>query len=149
MGDAPRIGTSLARVEAAEEALRVSLPGPLRQTLTIANRFAFECAEEAWELHPVWDSDNPRRTASHIVHENQPEQRWPGMGDDLLVIARHFNTADRLVLRVVNGVARPELLFFDSESGETREVKMDVHMLYDLACAYARKVEHAGSRRRG
>lgn len=145
---APKIGTTLARVEAAEQALGVSLPGPLRQALTIANRLPFEWAEASWELHPVWDPDNPRRTASHLVRENAPEQRWPSMGDDLLVIAAHVNTADRLVLRIVDGVVGSEILLYDTSTNTLSETDIDAHTLFDHACAYAREVQHQAARRR-
>ena len=135
-----KIGTSLARVKDAEEALGVTLPGPLRQALCIANRLEFECIGEWWRLLPVWDRDNPRRTASHIVHENHPEQRWPGLDEDLLIIATHFNTADLLVLRVVDGAASTELSFFDTASGSLESTDTDVYGLLDQACAYAAEV---------
>ena len=144
----PKIGTTLARVEAAEQALGVSLPGPLRQALSIANRLPFECADETWELHPVWDPDNPRRTANHLVRENAPEQRWPSMGDDLLVIAAHVNTADRLVLRIVDGVVGSEILLYDTSTNAVSDTEMDVHTLFDRAGAYAREVQRRAARRR-
>gem|GEM_PF-3211685 len=148
MATRPRIGTTSACIDRAEQELSVALPGPLRQAMMAANRLEFECEGEGefWEVHPVWDPENPRRTASHIVHENKPEQRWPGMPDEMLVIARHISTADRLVLEVVGRKAGEDVLVLDTADNSVRPSGRTVHEVWDQATAYARKVESASRR---
>jgi hypothetical protein len=124
------LGTSSQNIEEAEKQLAVRFPEGMRAVLSISN--GLEVPPD-WIFYPVFDNANPRKTASHIVHENT-KGRWSYMATDLVSIAGD-GTGNQLVLKKEGATLSPQILVWDHETNKTRPWPKD----FDYALSIARK----------
>ncbi len=87
-------------VEAEEAKLGIRLPSSFRSYLLVSNGGDIEVADDDWQVAPVFDSSERKRsgrTASHIARETASAREWPGFPDSGVVAASN-GTGDLLVL---------------------------------------------------
>jgi hypothetical protein len=115
-------------VHAAEERLNRRLPTALRERLLRNNggevRVVLEGADDAewWPLHPVWDptsKETMRRSANHIVQQQESAREWPSFPADAISIAEY--DGDQLILRPSDD--RVHLWYH--ETGDVQPVAVD------------------------
>jgi hypothetical protein len=102
----------------AEARLGRRLPEDHRQRLIENNGGEIRVEGEFWTLFPVWDPTNRqtmRRTANHIVRENDPRLNpWADLLPPGLVAIANNGGGDLLVL----APGSDQVSFWDHETGE-------------------------------
>ena len=121
--------TTNEAISAAEEALGRRFPDELRAHLLRDNggavRITGENAaddEDYWQVFPVWDESSRetiRRSANHIVKEQESAREWPGFPEDAVAFAEDGG-GNYLVLDGESGI----LLWFH-ETAETFPVEVE------------------------
>jgi cell wall assembly regulator SMI1 len=82
--------TDISFIQRAETELGVQLPQSFRARLLIENGGEVDALESSWELNPVFDTSDikrTKRTANHIVIETAEARKWPGFHSKAVAIA--------------------------------------------------------------
>ena len=122
------IGTSIESVKNAEVKLGVTFPEELVQIWIISNGLELP---EGWQLFPVFDLTNPRKTSNDIVYENT-KGRWPTMDNNLISIAAG-DTGNQLVLQRVDNIINNTVLLWDHENRETTPWDKELKDILEIA----------------
>ncbi len=128
MNDDTPLGASEDLICTAESALGVRFPDTLRQAWMTYNCNALR---GGWQVFPIFDVRNPRKTASHVVYENT-KGKWEIMSDNLTAIADN-GTGNRLVLKVVDGIAGDEVFYWDHETGRLTSWRPGLQSILETA----------------
>lgn len=111
------------RIVAAEEAVGCRLPAAYRQRLLSNNGGEVQIEHDVCVLFPVWDpSDKKRmkRTANHLIKENEAAKCAFGFPDDTIAIAS--DSYGNYLVHKRDGEA---IEFWDHETGECEPVEID------------------------
>lgn len=128
-------GASNKIIEKAEIDLGLKFSDSHKSVLKISNGLDLP---GGWRFLPVFDIDNPRKTASHIVDENI-NSRWEYMADDLIAIA-FGGSGNCLVVNAKNGVMGEDILHWNHETNKTKKWK-DYSYIYKKAEDRIKKIE--------
>jgi len=120
MKGVPYLGASAACIATAEASLGVEFPKLLKRMWLTYN--LVELQRGHWRVFPVFDQANPRKTSNDIAYENTKGRRL--MPDGILGIAESMSgSGNRLVLRIVSGMAEEPVLLFEYRSGKLSKWK--------------------------
>jgi len=100
-------------IQQAEHNLGIVLPDRLKQAWKTYN-----CIDLPgyWRVFPVFDAANARKTAGHIVYENQRGAWGMHVGKLGLITIADNGTGNQLVLRVTDGRAGETLFHWQHDS---------------------------------
>lgn len=118
----------------AEAALGVRFPATHRARLARENGGELVADSEHWILYPVFDWNDAKRikrSASHIVVENESAREWVGFPARAVAIASN-GSGDQLVLMPAEAdpsVLDPQVYRWDHETRQLRVVAEDVSRL--------------------
>jgi hypothetical protein len=121
-------------VRDAELNLGVSFPSGLRARLLVSNGGEVKINDDAWQLHPVFDTTDrtrAKRTANHIVRETAAAREWPRFPREGVAIGDN-GTGDRLILQRsrIDPRSLDETVFlWDHETGQLTEIAGSVSEL--------------------
>jgi len=82
--------TDISFILKAEAELGVQLPQAFRAHLMADNGGEVEALEDSWQLNPVFDTSDvkrTKRTANHIVRETAEARKWRGFPEKAVAIA--------------------------------------------------------------
>lgn len=110
----PATHATEALIRDAERELGMDFPAELKSIWLIHN-----CNElpGGWRFYPVFDPANPRKTAGSITYENL-RGAWGVHLRSLGLLALACNgTGNHLVLRILDGHAKPDIFQWNHETG--------------------------------
>jgi len=111
------LGAGIEAITAAEQEMGIKFPDLLKMIWQVSNGLELP---GGWQIYPVFDPANPRKTCNSIVYENTPGKgRWEYMSGDLIAIAGN-GTGNHLVLRIESGTLLPDILVWDHERNKTK-----------------------------
>ncbi|MHB1455953.1 MAG: SMI1/KNR4 family protein [Armatimonadota bacterium] len=137
------LGASIDAIKTAEQELGIEFPGTLKE-IWLTKNGGLEIPPD-WEIYPVFDPLNPRKTANSIVYENTPGKgRWgfDVMPADLIAIGAN-GTGNHLVLRVANGLVLPEIMNWNHETGKVRKWSRSLDHILVIAKTHVVIIEKA------
>lgn len=107
---------SVELISTAEQEMGLSFPGGLKQVWAISNGLELP---GGWQLFPVFDPANARKTSNHIFYENT-RARWDYMAEDLITIA-NGDTGNCLVLKCEDNRLGDEIYHWNHETNRTKK----------------------------
>ena len=105
----------------AEQKLGAKLPAAYVAKMLRANGGSVEIEGEDWELHPILDETDAKRTArtcNDILHETDEARGWEGFPEEALSIGRNSSGDHLVLLRTGEGVYDDTLHLWDHETHE-------------------------------
>lgn len=125
------LGADDGTIEATEREMGLCFPDGLKAVWRVSNGLELP---GGWQVFPVFDPSEPRKTSNHIGYENT-KGRWSYMNESLIAIAAG-DTGNRLVLKVRSGIVEDTIYLWDHERNSTRSWGRGFDYL--LAKAWAR-----------
>src|SRR5947209_5103494 len=120
----PNLGTNDICITEAATKLGVSFPDALQEFYTLSN--GIEIPPD-WQVYPVFDASNPRKSANHIVYENTAG-RWSYMPQEFICLAGN-GTGNQLVLRKSGQTLEDQIYVWDHETNKVRKWSKDLAYL--------------------
>lgn len=130
------LGTTDTAIDEAESKLGVRFPETLRQFYRLSN--GIEIPPD-WQVYAVFDTENPRKSAIHIVYENTVG-RWSDMAGDLICLAGN-GTGNQLVLRKNGTVLGEQIYVWNHETNKVKPWTKDLPFLVSSAKKRVEKIE--------
>jgi hypothetical protein len=114
-------------VQAAEEALGISLPASYRLAMMRRNGGFIATESDDWDLYPIADDSDRRRLArtfNGVVPETERARTWHGFPSTAVALGGNGG-GDKLVFIMGGGCLRPEVFIWRHETGELLRVADD------------------------
>ena len=123
-------------IAVAENQMGVQFPEGLKAVWQVSNGLELP---GGWQLYPVFDPSEPRKTCNHIGYENT-KGRWSYMDQSLVSIA-HGVTGNQLVLLREGNALSDTIFLWDHETNKTRRWGRGFEYLLQKAQARTAKIE--------
>jgi hypothetical protein len=137
IGAAMQLGTTPEAIAETEREMGMVFPDILKQLWLVSNGLELP---GGWQVFPIFDAANPRKTSNHIKYENAPGRRWDSMDASLVVIARG-DTGNCLVLRNKDGIMDETVYHWDHERSTARKWSKSLAYILDTARSRVAKIE--------
>jgi dipeptidyl aminopeptidase/acylaminoacyl peptidase len=131
-----KIGATEDIIVAAEVKMGVSFPEGLKKVWRISNGLELP---GGWQLFPVYDPNEPRKTCNDIKYENT-KGRWPYMEESFVSIAGG-DTGNQLVLKRTGDTMEDTIYLWNHETNKTKKWGKDFDYLLKKAIARVTNIE--------